>query len=150
MNGKVAVVTLGVVILLGVVIVLGTMPSQRAEAQPPPGMGFGFGEVPGRYTVVKVADVAGTTVILLLDTATGELYRATADDAKPFRDRPRHGGFPGGFRDDVKDKDGPFRDKRDFDKDRPFRDFKKDDVKDGFRKDDKDFRKDGFRKDDPK
>jgi hypothetical protein len=117
MSGKWTVIALGIV-LLGLVLAGFTPLTARPGA---------FDDIQseqvGRYTVVKVVESAGTMNILLLDTVTGDLYRATADDAKPYRERPRHGGFwvP-------KDKDLDFFK----DKDKEFKRFKdKSLIKDG-------------------
>jgi hypothetical protein len=134
MSGKWTVIALGIV-LLGLVLAgftpLTAQPGLRMPMQP---------EHVGRYTVVKVVESAGTMNILLLDTVTGDLYRATADDAKPYRERPKHGGviiipFDPFDKDFGKDKDkdfNPFKDAKDLpkdfgkDKDLPFKDFRKD------------------------
>jgi hypothetical protein len=56
------------------------------EAQRPFPAAF-FPEQVGRYQAIKID---GDTIILL-DTATGDLYKAGRDDIKPYRDRPRIG-----------------------------------------------------------
>jgi hypothetical protein len=64
---------------------------------PPPGPGMG--EV-GRYQVATVSSKA----IIIIDTATGDLFKATPKDVKPFASRPK----PMQRRfDDDDDEDGP-------------------------------------------
>jgi len=65
----------------------------------------GRGEI-GRYQVVR----SNEEVIILLDTTTGDLYKATPSDIKPFNQRPRPEGRVGdregdGFK-DVKGRKG--------------------------------------------
>ncbi len=75
--------------------------AQRADWMPDQ---RGRGEV-GRYQVVRSTE----DVVIIIDTTTGDLYKAEAKDIKPFSARPkpepRGGGREiGGFKDA---KDGP-------------------------------------------
>jgi hypothetical protein len=81
-----------------------------AQRPPLPGMGgFGFPEV-GRYQAVRATDDS----IILIDTTTGELYRATPRDIKPFSERPkpeaRKDGLPPLPKDTLKDLPAPPKD----------------------------------------
>jgi hypothetical protein len=105
--------------LLGLIVLvvgISNVPAQR----------FGGGAMyspyppqPGRFAVAH----ATATRVIILDTATGKLYRATEDDFSKMSDLPKFGmppgPFPGPF-DKDKDKPGPgrFIDKA---KDRPGR-----------------------------
>jgi hypothetical protein len=57
-----------------------------AQRPPPlPGMGgFNAPEI-GRYQVVRATD----DEVIVLDTATGDLYRAKTKDIKPYSERPK-------------------------------------------------------------
>lgn len=89
---KSVIAFLGVAVLLvgiSTLLAQGRAPVGLPGLPPPPP---GFGESPGRYTIVKVTD----TAIILLDTANGDLYKATFEDAKPYKERtkPNAGGVP--------------------------------------------------------
>jgi len=77
------------------------------------------GPMPGRFVVARVAGES----IILLDTATGELYRADSKDVKAFSEKPKVEApprfFPG--RERPRDGDGP--------RDRPREERKKEDRK---------------------
>jgi hypothetical protein len=60
---------------------------ERRPAEPPRPPPGGF-MPPGQVGRFVVAQVKGD-VIILLDTATGDLYKATADDAKKYSERPK-------------------------------------------------------------
>lgn len=81
MNRSVTLSVLGLVALVVLLAWLSGVPAQR----------FGAPEVrnsrPGRYQAIDV----GRAQIILLDTQTGDLYRATADDIRPYRERPQPG-----------------------------------------------------------
>jgi hypothetical protein len=116
--------------LLGLIVLvvgLSNVPAQRFR--PGGGMPDFPPSQPGRFAVAH----ASATRVLILDTATGTLYRATEDDFKKMSEMPRFGGpmplpgpfdkdkdRPGRFVDKAKDKPGPgrFIDKA---KDRPDR-----------------------------
>jgi hypothetical protein len=69
-------------IFLGVALFgLATLSAQRFPA--PPGA---HGGEAGRYQVV----VSSADMIILLDTTTGDLYKAVPGDVKPYNTRPRH------------------------------------------------------------
>jgi hypothetical protein len=112
MNDKKTWVVGGLLVLGLLIAALSQLTAQRPPAARPLG---GEGPV-GRYAVVLVE---GGNVILL-DTVTGDLYRATQDDIKPHASRPRFGG--GVMADKDKDK-AAIRDKdfRDKEKDKDFR-----------------------------
>jgi len=133
-----------IVAILGLVGLSALMAQRNA----PPGANLGGSEV-GRYQVVHTSPDG----MILLDTATGDLFRATANDVKPYfarqrgddrerprpfvdKDRPPLDGNPFGDvrrkdrippTDKDKDKDRPAKDK-DLFKDRPS--FDKDKAKD--------------------
>jgi hypothetical protein len=72
---------------------IGVVPAQR----PPIPMMPGFPPQPGRFVVAHATDKR----IVVLDTATGRLYKAGEDDLKKMSDLPKlEGGFappfPGG------------------------------------------------------
>jgi hypothetical protein len=91
----------GVVVLLLGVLGLSALTAQRM----PPG-GFGGSEV-GRYVVAHV----GPDGIILLDTATGELYKAGPNDVKPHTARPRERVVI--IERDLRDRDEKKEDKKD-------------------------------------
>jgi hypothetical protein len=141
--GRKSILLTLVLVVVAVLIGMSSLLAQRLPSVPPPLPGLG--DPVGRFTVIKVADGGW---VFLLDTATGEFYKANLDDAKPHKDRPKVGSvqalpFPaiGGDKDFPRDKDGnPFRDGKDLrEKDSKrdgFKDFKdgfKDAVKDGFK-----------------
>ncbi len=70
-----------------VVLVLGVSGMSALTAQRTPPSGLGGSEV-GRYQVVHT----GPDGLIMLDTATGELYRATPNDIKPYSAHPRQPG----------------------------------------------------------
>ena len=76
------------VMVLGLVSAIGCggATTTAAPKRAMPGMpgGFSVGEV-GRYVPAQ----SGPDGIVILDTATGELYRATPNDIKPYSARPR-------------------------------------------------------------
>jgi len=73
-------------ILLGLLLVLTALAIglPTSQSQPPPLPGFGA--QPGRFTVVKVTDAGA---VYLIDTTTGDLFKATLEDAKPYSERPK-------------------------------------------------------------
>jgi len=85
MNRKGAWITVGIVFLGVAVFGLANLLAQRGPDRPgvpmvPPGFGI------GRYQVVRSSE----TVIIILDTVTGDLYKANPDkDIKDYRERPR-------------------------------------------------------------
>jgi hypothetical protein len=114
----------GFVLLIGGVIGLSALTAQRT----PPSL-LGGSEV-GRYQAVHTSPDG----IILLDTATGELYRATPNDIKPHSARPRGDRIDPERRVDrdfpIKDlKDERFKDERPTLKDEKPR-FKDEDAKD--------------------
>jgi hypothetical protein len=141
MNRKGAWITVGLFCAGVVLFSLANAFAQRGErpgAGPGPGIGMGFGPV-GRYSVVSVS----TDSIVLLDTVTGDLYKASPRDIKNYSDRPRPemgDRRDDGFRDKDKAIDRPREDRRDIDKrpadkdgravDRPRIDDRKDKDKD--------------------
>jgi hypothetical protein len=92
----------------------------RAQRPPGPGTGLVLPNLPGRFVVARTV---GENIILL-DTATGDLYRATPDDIKKFSDKPR----PFSFRPPQEKKD-------DRDDKKDFKEEKKDDKKDNKKED---------------
>src|SRR5262249_38700766 len=106
----------GVVALVLLIVVITQLPAQRA------GGGVIIGGPPvGRFVVALVEkDAGGTNHIILLDTATGELYKATHDDIKQFADKPKFDRPQTRPADRFRDKDkGRFdKDKGCFDKDK--------------------------------
>jgi len=94
----------------------------RSSAQPPMGGfggGFGFTQT-GRFTVAH----AMPSQVLILDTATGQVYQAKSGDFKKMSELPRvGGGFMGGppFFDKEKEKDKGFRPPFGREKDKDFR-----------------------------
>jgi hypothetical protein len=79
MNRKSTWAVIGLLVLGCLLIVLSSLSAQR----PPRPEGAPGGA--GRFQAIKVD---GDTYILL-DTATGNLYRATLNDARPYSERPR-------------------------------------------------------------
>jgi hypothetical protein len=82
----------------------------RLSADRPPPAGQ-EGDV-GRFVLAR----ASSNSIVILDTVTGDLYRAGVEDVKPYAARPR-------FVDHPRHDDRPFKDKADF-KDKDKGDFK--------------------------
>jgi hypothetical protein len=82
--------------LLGLVILaiwISNIPAQ--PGRPPAGMP-GFAGMPGRFAVAHANDKQ----IIILDTATGKLYRATDKDILKYSELPKTGGMGGpGFPD---------------------------------------------------
>jgi len=72
------------------------VPGERArpERRPDGPLGRFLGGPPGRYQVVHVDGRGPDASFVVLDTVTGDLFRAGRDDVKPYHDRPRTG--PGG------------------------------------------------------
>src|SRR5260221_631049 len=93
-------VTGGVVVLILGVLGLSALTAQRPGVLNP----YGSNDV-GRYVVAH----SGADGIVLLDTTTGELYRAMPADIKPHYARPRDydkdGKDKGGFDKKPTDKD---------------------------------------------
>jgi hypothetical protein len=91
--------------LLFLAVVTITVSSLMAQVwNPGPAQG---GQPPGRFQVVSSAPDG----VVLLDTATGELYKAGPGDIKPYYMRPRVGQPDfGRDRDRFVDKDAPPRD----------------------------------------
>lgn len=69
----------------------------RPERRPDGPLGRFLGGPPGRYQVVHVEGKGTGFEVVLLDTMTGDLFRAGRDDVKPYHDRHRMGppGEPG-------------------------------------------------------
>lgn len=143
MKHRIVWVSGGAAALFALLAVIGTIEAQR---QPQPGggaggmgggMGMGFGGPQvGRFVVVPLAGRplrgGDGPAIVLLDTATGKLYRATEKDFLSASDLPKIG--EGGMRFFQGGKGGPFGRKKEDDED-----FKKDDFR---KKEKEDFRKD--------
>jgi hypothetical protein len=115
--------------ILGCAILLGfsIFGLSQLWAQRFPGDGRGGSEgLVGRYQVVRSSPEA----VLLLDTATGELYSAGREDIRPTSARPRGG--------EVAGPGNRFKDKGDFKEsipeprftDKAKADFKRDEIKD--------------------
>jgi hypothetical protein len=119
MNPKGPWIVSGMIFLGVAVFGLATLSAQRF---PVPGGTHGGGEV-GRYQVV----VSSADAIILLDTATGDLYKAVPHDVKPYHTRPHP------LREEE-EKDGPFRGKKD---DKKFFDEKKEEKKFPFKEEKK-------------
>jgi hypothetical protein len=123
--------------LVAVVAVVGALVGAQLWAQPRPQPRPGFAPyIPpqvGRFVLVKVD---GKNIILL-DTVTGDLYKATENDVKKYSDRPKVGVMPGPWGPPV------FKDRFDKDKSdtRPGKDGDKDKVERKF--EDKFDKKDG-------
>jgi hypothetical protein len=75
--------------LLGLVILIvgiSNVPAQRPQVRE----GFGHGPQPhGRFVVAH----ASAGQVLILDSATGKVYRARQNDFLPMSELPRPGGF---------------------------------------------------------
>jgi hypothetical protein len=116
MKNKGVWVLAGVAALVLLIVGITQLPAQRA------GGGVIIGGPPvGRFVVALVEkDTGGTNHIILLDTATGELYKATDEDIKKFADKPKFDRPPMRPVDKFRDKDkGRFdKDKDVFDKDK--------------------------------
>jgi hypothetical protein len=96
----------------GLMFGLSRAPAQRGEG----GLGFAPREPVGRYQVVRSNELQ----VVLLDTATGDLYSATPRDFKPYSDRPRaEGRRPFGDREPGKEGFDKGRFEKGFEKDRP-------------------------------
>src|SRR5437879_314873 len=81
-------------IVVLVALVAGALVATQLSAQrPQPGPGIApyMPVQPGRFVVVKVD---GKNIILL-DSATGDLYKAGEDDIKKYSARPKIGVMPG-------------------------------------------------------
>jgi hypothetical protein len=100
MTRKGALVTLGLLAAGVLLVVLSNLVAQTRPGGPgglggfPPLPALGGSDV-GRYQAVKVAD----DHILIIDTTTGDLYRASMKDVKSYSERPKPtagqgGGFP--------------------------------------------------------
>jgi hypothetical protein len=109
--------------LAGLVVLAGAAAwSARTPAQPfprPEMPGFTGPMSVGRYAVAR----ADGTTIIILDTVTGDLYKATEKDLKDYKSRPKMGGpsfptFPKDFKFPTFPKDITFP------KDFPPKDFK--------------------------
>jgi hypothetical protein len=122
MNDKKTWVVGGLLVLGLLIAALSQLTAQRPPAARPLG---GEGPV-GRYAVVLV----DRGDVILLDTVTGDLYRATQDDIKPHASRPRLGGGVMADKDRFKDKDKDLDRFKDKDKDLDrFKDKDKDKTK---------------------
>jgi hypothetical protein len=83
----------GLVGVAAVALLIFGFSSTSAQRSPVPGavMPFPFGAPAGRFTVAH----ATATQVIILDTATGQLYKASSDDFKKFSELPKvGGGFP--------------------------------------------------------
>ena len=109
----------------GLILVISQSTAQRPGSGMP-GMPGGMPGMPGRFVVAN----ASSSQVLILDTATGRVYRAKDDDFEKMSELPRIGGGA--------DARPPARDRRpearDKDKDAPARDRRppakdKDDVR---------------------
>lgn len=90
-----------------VVLVLAPSNAQRPGGGGGFGGGFGMmGPMGGRFTVAH----ASADAVLILDTATGQVYKAGAKDFKKMSELPKmgEGGMPFGK---FEKKDRPFRDR---------------------------------------
>ena len=104
----VAVLALG-----GLFLIIRQSTAQRPEREAPPGgmPGRPFG-MPGRFVVANAHLDQGRWQVLILDTATGQVYRAKDEDFKKMSELP-HMGQPG-----ARDAQPPTRDRRPQVKDR--------------------------------
>ncbi len=126
----------GGVMALSIVVAIGcsgTPTTAAKRAMPGTPGSFGGGEV-GRFVVAQT----GADGITILDTATGELYRATPNDVKPYSARPRGDRIIDSIKDSkderLKDAKPIFKDEKprfkdENSKDKPKDDFKKDEFK---------------------
>jgi hypothetical protein len=71
----------GLLVLVAGLIVLSTLEAQRPRPE------FFRDSQVGRYQAIKVDGEK----VFLLDTATGDLYRASLAESKPYAERPRQG-----------------------------------------------------------
>jgi hypothetical protein len=90
MDRKGAWIIAGGLLVGGLIFGLSHLWAQRFGPPPGPGMGGGV----GRYQVVSTS----AKTIIVIDTATGDLYRATPKDVKSISSRPK--AMPRGFGDD--------------------------------------------------
>jgi hypothetical protein len=118
MSRRGAWIVVGLLFLAGVTITMSSVVAQGWGQGPGPG-----NHPPGRFQVVSSSPEG----VILLDTATGELYKAGPGDIKPYYMRPRVGQDFGRERERPTDKDFP-RDAKDLPKD--FRDLPRDFPKD--------------------
>jgi len=91
------------VVLAGLIVGLAQLVAQPRPPLDRPGVNMPFAPA-GRFVVASVQDRTGN--IIILDTATGDLYKATPEDFKKFSDRPKVGG-PVLIRPFERDKDAP-------------------------------------------
>lgn len=109
MKSRIVWSVVGGLVLVGLAVVIGSSYAQR------PGVGFSpFGAPAGRFAVAH----ASADAVLVLDTATGQVYKAGRDDFKKMSELPRidERGRP-----PVIDRDRPFgkeREKKDVDRPR--------------------------------
>jgi hypothetical protein len=106
MGRKFVLFLAGIVLLVALSAGTAWVSAQRTGG----GMPFFPGPPVGRYTVAHYS----AKQIVILDTATGDLYKATPDDYKSLKERPKPQpiALPDRFPDREKDKDkGRFFDK---------------------------------------
>jgi hypothetical protein len=99
------------ILLLAGVVLFGALLIGTAwvSAQRPGGgaMAFFPGPSVGRYVVAH----SSAKQIVILDTATGDLYKATPDDYKSLKERPKPQPLPDRFFDKEKDRKERDKDK---------------------------------------
>jgi hypothetical protein len=114
MNSKSGWSVAGILVVALLIVGLSSLSAQRFAPPAVPGSGEA-----GRYVLVRNTDDA----MIIMDSITGDLYKATQADIKPFAARPRFMEPPMLKDEPVR---GRFKDEKrpDFDKDRAKPDFK--------------------------
>jgi hypothetical protein len=113
MSSKSGWTVAGILALVLLIVGISNLPAQRFGSPTP----LGHGDV-GRYVLVRNTEDA----IIIMDSVSGELYKATPADIKPFAARHRFMEPPRKDEPAFKDKERPFFP--------PEKDFKKDGFKD--------------------
>ena len=91
----------------GLILVISQSTAQRPGSGMP-GMPGGMPGMPGRFVVAN----ASSSQVLILDTATGQVYRALEKDIKKLSELPHMGGG-GDARPPARDRRSPAKDKDD-------------------------------------